>query len=294
VTRTSEQIKAEIEQGFGFFPPFFAPALDSPPVLENLWRQTLSASIENPLSALFKEKLSALLSRFCVAPYCMIVHSAALKPLGMTATQVLALLEAPVPGMQETDLPLGVLPVPLPGEAAAPASDSPLETTLLFCATALFLGQRAFPACQAELRRLLGADLYSHLVAYLAYIKTCHTWIEAHPEISYEADLRAAEHLGPLLAEEPALAEFFRHSPERVAGGYAGRATQAAVAAERARVGRTIRDSEEKLRLLVDGAKDYAMILMDPEGRITSWNAGAERILGWAEAEGLGQSSAGI
>lgn len=47
--------------------------------------------------------------------------------------------------------------------------------------------------------------------------------------------------------------------------------------------------AEERYRLLVEGAKDYAMILLDPEGRITSWNSGAERILGWAEAEVLGQ-----
>ena len=51
------------------------------------------------------------------------------------------------------------------------------------------------------------------------------------------------------------------------------------------------RQSEERYRLLVEGAKDYAMILMDPDGCITSWNAGAERIMGWAEAEVLGQAA---
>jgi len=291
--RTSEQIKAEIEGDFGFFPPFFAPALGSPQVLENLWRQTLSAYMDNPLSALFKERLNALLSRFCAAPYCMIVHSAALRPLGMTAGQVLMLLDPPpstggVDGPQDNPA-LGVLPAPAPEEAAAPAPDSPLERTLLACAMGVFLERADAPECQAELRRLLGSDLYPNIIAYLAYIKTCHTWVEAHPEIACEADQRAMEHLGPLLAEEPALVEFFRHYQERVAVIQAGRVTQAAVAAERARADQAIRESEEKLRLLVDGAKDYAMILMDPEGRITSWNAGAERITGWAEAEMLGR-----
>ncbi len=284
-TRTTEQIRDEIEERFGFFPPFFAPALGSPQVLENLWQQTLSAYVENPLSALFKERLSALLSRFCAAPYFMIVHSAALRPLGMTARQVLALMDPLPSDDQGNGLPLGVLPVPTPEEAASPAADSPLEKTLLYCATSTFLELADAPMCQAELFRLLRLDLYPHLVAYLAYIKTCHTWIEAHPDISYKADQRAVEHLGPLLAEEPALAEFFRHYQERGAGVQAGRVTQA----ERARADQTIRDSEEKLRLLVDGARDYAMILLDPEGRVTSWNMGAERILGWAEAEVLGQ-----
>src|SRR5919204_5259469 len=94
-TRTSEQIRAEIEERFGFFPPFFAPALDIPDVLEHLWRQTLAAYIENPLPALFKEQLLTRLSRYCAVPYCLICHSCFLRPLGMTAGEVLALLERP-------------------------------------------------------------------------------------------------------------------------------------------------------------------------------------------------------
>lgn len=288
--RTSQQIVAEIEQTFGFLPPFFEPALPTPQVLENLWQQTLSAYIQNPFSPLFKEKLNALLSRFCAAPYCMIVHSAALRPLGMTARQVLTLLEAP-PEDQEANLSLGSLPLVPPEEAAAPVPGSDLEKTLLYCATAVFLEQANTEACQQELGRLLGPNLYSHLVTYLAYIKTCHLWIESHPEVSYKADQRALDNLGPLLAEEPALADFFHTYQKRVAGVLKGRVTQAAVVAERARSAEAIRQSEEKLRLLVDGARDYAMILLDAEGIVTSWNAGAERILGWAEEEVVGKSA---
>ncbi len=37
---------------------------------------------------------------------------------------------------------------------------------------------------------------------------------------------------------------------------------------------------EERFRLLVDGVTDYAIFLLTPEGRVDSWNAGAERIKG--------------
>jgi PAS domain S-box-containing protein len=46
----------------------------------------------------------------------------------------------------------------------------------------------------------------------------------------------------------------------------------------------------ERLRLIFDSARDYAIIALDPDGRITRWNAGAERILGFSEAEALGAS----
>jgi PAS domain S-box-containing protein len=44
-------------------------------------------------------------------------------------------------------------------------------------------------------------------------------------------------------------------------------------------------------RRLVDEVRDYAIFLTDLEGRVIGWNGGAERLLGWTEAEILGQSS---
>jgi PAS domain-containing protein len=46
--------------------------------------------------------------------------------------------------------------------------------------------------------------------------------------------------------------------------------------------------SERRFRLLVQGAKDYAILMLSPDGRVTSWNEGARRILGYEEAEILG------
>jgi PAS domain S-box-containing protein len=45
----------------------------------------------------------------------------------------------------------------------------------------------------------------------------------------------------------------------------------------------------EQFRLLVDSVKDYAIYLLDPDGRVASWNAGAERIKGYAAEEILGK-----
>ena len=50
-----------------------------------------------------------------------------------------------------------------------------------------------------------------------------------------------------------------------------------------------LRESEERFRLLVEAVQDYAILMLDPEGHITSWNTGAERIKGWAAHEVLGQ-----
>lgn len=49
--------------------------------------------------------------------------------------------------------------------------------------------------------------------------------------------------------------------------------------------------SEERFRLLVDGAADYAMFMLDSNTRITFWSTGAEHVFGWTEEEALGKSS---
>jgi PAS domain S-box-containing protein len=49
------------------------------------------------------------------------------------------------------------------------------------------------------------------------------------------------------------------------------------------------RVSEDGLRLLIEGVTDYAIFILDPTGHIASWNAGAERIKGYTEAEILGK-----
>jgi PAS domain S-box-containing protein len=51
-----------------------------------------------------------------------------------------------------------------------------------------------------------------------------------------------------------------------------------------------LRASEERYRLLLDGIEDYAIFMIDPQGRIVSWNAGAERIKGYKAHEIVGRN----
>ena len=50
-----------------------------------------------------------------------------------------------------------------------------------------------------------------------------------------------------------------------------------------------LRANEEMQRLLLDGVTDYAVYMLDPEGKVASWNAGAARIKGYTAEEILGQ-----
>jgi PAS domain S-box-containing protein len=48
-------------------------------------------------------------------------------------------------------------------------------------------------------------------------------------------------------------------------------------------------DSELRFRMLVQGVRDYAIYMLDPDGRVSNWNAGAEAIKGYTEDEIVGE-----
>ena len=51
-----------------------------------------------------------------------------------------------------------------------------------------------------------------------------------------------------------------------------------------------LRDSEERYRMLLDGVQDYAIYMLDPQGQVVSWNAGAERIKGYTAEQIIGHN----
>ena len=127
----SQRLLRDITERFGFVPPFFEPAVETPDVLALLWQQTLTAYVDNPLPALFKEKLSALLSRYCAVSYCLVCHSCSLGPLGVRGPQVLRLLQSPVPDEARTErLLTGLSGVQTPVEEF-PSPGSDLEEDVL-------------------------------------------------------------------------------------------------------------------------------------------------------------------
>ena len=52
---------------------------------------------------------------------------------------------------------------------------------------------------------------------------------------------------------------------------------------------RQLFESEQRFRMLVQGVRDYAIYMLDTQGRVTNWNTGAANIKGYSEAEIVGQ-----
>ncbi|HEY9806158.1 MAG TPA: GAF domain-containing protein, partial [Candidatus Obscuribacterales bacterium] len=293
--RPSEEIQTHIETQLGFVPPFFSPAQVYPQVIENLWHQTQLAYLHNPLSAIFKEKLSAYLSRYCAIPYCMICHSCSLRPLGVEAQEILALLEAPPPTELEVDEHIRLLATHHNVLAALEKGDVEVETSILYCSIFIFLNSEQAEFYRQELRRLLGLELYQHLITFIAYVKTCHIWMEAHPEVTYTTDQRVLGHFSALLEDAPGLADFFEHYRERVQQEQQNWVQQQAMIAARKQQEQALRQAAiENLRLAraIAAVSDGVLITdpHQPDNPIIYVNSAFCRMTGYEPEEVIGKN----
>ncbi len=194
------RLEAEVAARFGVLPNFFRLTPGVPGVTADLWGFARVAYLDNPLPALFKERLFVHLSRFCEVRYCIARHVGFLVGLGRPAGDpaappepveaVVRLLLRPVPRAADLKPLLADLadaPAPLPD---LPASGAPLEEAVFACAAHVFLDTPDAPACLDTLRRALGDGRFQHLMVFLAFVRTAHFWSKVQPGLRMEDDVR--------------------------------------------------------------------------------------------------------
>lgn len=292
---TSEQLRAEIQDTLGFIPSLFASTTHTPQIFGNLWQQTLSAYINNPLPTAFKEKLSAYLSRFCAVPYCMICHSCSLYELGVEARDILALLESPPPIEPDISHHLLILSTQLNELKSWSELTPTLEASLLACATFIALESENTEPYRTQLRRVLGETNYHFLIVFIAYIKTCHIWMEAHPEVNYLSDRRVQDHFENLVVDEPELLDFFDTYWRQVKQEQETWSEQQATIAERRQNELVLRQvAEEKLYLArAVASTTESIVITDPnrlDNPIIYVNPAFTRITGYDAQDAIGRN----
>jgi PAS domain S-box-containing protein len=135
-----------------------------------------------------------------------------------------------------------------------------------------------------------------------AWLKAAPEWIEDAPEDPARPRARWAAQCGlhgalcfPLTAGDRVLGvlEFFateRLRPqEELLQAVVALGSQLGEYIVRNRAERLLRESEERFRLLIEGVKEYAIVMLDPQGRVATWNSGAARINGYVAGEIVGQ-----
>lgn len=255
---------SRIEKRLGFVPPFFAPASEHPEVLENLWSQTESAYLDNALPNLFKEKLAALLGRYCEVPYCLVCHACTLRPLGMSGIAIVELMSQRHPSDEQVrevferwDACAGAIDVAAMSESA--------ERDLFCLACTVYAAAALASAARQRLRQRLSPQDYRNLIVFISYSKMCHEWMSAHPEVSFELDQRYIQNYDALASEAPSLAGLFA---ERSGGqGDDGPDRIEAIVSERAaEAPRSVAITERRLVDVIGAMKERIAVAVNSVG----------------------------
>jgi signal transduction histidine kinase len=209
--------QAEVAARFGILPNFFRSARAAPELIERLWSFAKAGYLDNPIPALFKERLFVVLSRLCPVRYCIVRHVGFLLGHGRAAgdaqapphnvADVIRLLKGPLPWSRDMSAVYAQLE-----QSTAPLADWPepwteMEDLIFACAAKIFSEPAHSESARLALLQILGPRQFEYLAGLLAFIRTAHYWTMLHPEIETEDDMRTLmrEHieLARLLIEDP-------------------------------------------------------------------------------------------
>ena len=215
VSASKTAFQREVAGRFGLVPNFFSSAPDAPEIIERLWAFAKAGYLDNPIPALFKERLFVYLSRFCEVRYCIARHCAFLVGRGHSSgdpsvavqsiEQAIKLLKRPPPWDRDHNVIIGGLEA-FPTQMEWPAPETEEEDWLIAACTLLFVEPRRADRARRALHKALGGNRFEHLMGLLAFIRTAHYWTVLHPELSFEDDVRdllkVNEELARLLLED--------------------------------------------------------------------------------------------
>jgi signal transduction histidine kinase len=251
------QFRAEVRDRFGVLPNFFCTASSAPGLIEKMWGFAKSGYLDNPLPALFKERLFVHLSRFCETRYCIVRHVGFLigkgRPAGdadalpQSVAQVLQLLGKPLPDADRLERAIFRLESQR-RPAAIPDPETALEHDLFDVLTLVFVAPRSAERARRAISDALGETTFEILTAFLAFVRTAHYWTETHPTLQVEDDMLA------VMQRHPELARLMLDSSDAV-WAQSSDELQRALVELRTTAG-TLRTSEERFRALVTATSD--------------------------------------
>lgn len=278
----SQSILAEIRQAFGFVPPALGAVAQDPASLRGAWLITQAGYVQNTLPALFKERFMAVMAKYNLTPYSLIVRSCSLRQMGMSGQQILDFLRTKLPAQRviaEQMRTWSARWVLRSGWSSMPAE---LETWLLWAAARMTVRKDPGGRCRNALRDALSDELYNRVVAISIFAAVQRLWIDAHPDFDAMQDQRVIAEHKALLKETPEFAQVWDSARKRSTIRTPGPRERRLLAeiARQDRIRESLRNSEQRFRNVVQ-SMPFPVLVYAADGEVIMINRAWTQQSGW-------------
>lgn len=278
----AQQILQEIQKMMGFVPPALGQVARDPTALRAAWLATKSGYLENPLPPLFKEQFMAVMAKYQLAPYSLIVRSCSLRRMGMSPQAILELFECKIP-------PQALITEKLRVEGAAwtykggwVSMPKSLERWVMWGAVRLALRKDPLGRCRNAVFDAVGELSFNKIVNLATFAAMQRVWIDAHPDADPMEDDRVKAQYKKLLEDAPEFARVWDSVLKRAARrAPTGRERKLmAEIGKQDRIRQKLRDSEHRFRQVVRNAA-YPVMIYAEDGEVVMLNRAWKSLSGW-------------
>lgn len=278
----SQPILAEIRHAFGFIPPALGAVARDPAALRGAWLITQAGYLQNTLPALFKERFMAVMAKYNLTPYSLIVRSCSLRQLGMRGQQILDFLRTKLPPQRLIADQIRTWSAKWVLRSGWSSMPGEMETWLLWAAARMTVRKDPGGRCRNALRDALNDELYNNVVAISTFAAMQRVWIDSHPDVDAMQDARVIAAHKALLKETPEFAQVWDSARKRSTTRTPGPRERKLLAeiARQDRIRESLRHSEQRFRNVVQ-SMPFPVMVYAADGEVIMVNRTWTQQSGW-------------
>ena len=224
----------------------------------------------------------AVMAKYNLTPYSLIVRSCSLRQMGMTGQQILDFLRMRLPAQRMITEQIRTLSARWMPRSSWASMPEGLDLWILWATARMTVRKDPGGRCRDALHDALGDELFNKVVSLSTYAAVQRVWIDAHPDIDAAQDERVIATHKAILKETPEFAQLWDSARKRSTTRTPGPRERKLLAeiGRQDRIREALRGSERRFRIVAENMP-FPVMVYSADGEVIMLNRAWTRQSGW-------------